>query len=318
MRRSVANLTARGGRRLAFVLLVSTVVGLVAAAINMGAISVPTSDRATTDLRVAAATSHVMLDMPDRSIVDRRAQAQELATLIKRAELMGRAMITPPVLADIGKRAGLPADAISGIARTTASVPIALTEPGSEQRADEIVEAKAPYRLEIQARPTSPILDVYALAPSVDEAIRLANAATLGLRDYLESLAHKQDFPADQLVELRQLGPARGASINGKTPLLITVLSFFTGFGLTCLTLLGLMRLMASRGSHGSGRRQHHRIRATHPVRTRASRPNESWATPTTGRTHRGSCRGCSPPSSPCCGSCRSTRSSSTPRSPST
>ena len=246
--RWVASHTARGGRRLAVVLLVSTVVGLLAAAINMGAISVPTSDRASTDLHVAAATSHVMLDMPDRSIVDRRAQAQELPTLIKRAELMGRAMLTPPVLADIGKRAGLPADAISGIARTTASVPIALTEPGSEQRADEIVEAKAPYRLEIQARPTSPILDVYALAPSVDEAIRLANAATLGLRDYLESLARRQDFPADQLVELRQLGPARGASINGKTPVLITVLSFFTGFGLTCLTLLGLMRLMASRG----------------------------------------------------------------------
>ena len=61
-------------------------------------------------------------------------------------------------------------------------MPNELTQPGSEERANQISASRAPYRLELQADPGEPILAIYAQAPSLDAAQRLANAATAGLQ----------------------------------------------------------------------------------------------------------------------------------------
>src|SRR6476661_6011813 len=104
-------------RWLLAVLVTSTLIGAVCAQLNTGG-----------NLTVAAATTHVMVDDPDLSIVDRRALPQDVLTIQKRAELYGRLMVTTPVLEAIGKRAGVSPSQISGVARTTADVPIPLTQ----------------------------------------------------------------------------------------------------------------------------------------------------------------------------------------------
>ena len=55
---------------------------------------------------------------------------------------------------------------------------------------------QAPYRLEVQARPTAPILDIYTQAPSTAEAQRLADEAAAGLRDYLRAVAASSACPS--------------------------------------------------------------------------------------------------------------------------
>ena len=192
------------------------------------------------DLVVATATTHLMVDDPDASIVDRAALLQNVSTLQKRAELYGRLMTTPPVLAAIGKRAGVPPTEISGVADVPADVPIQFVQAGSEQHAYEIEASRAPYRLEMQADSFEPILTIYAQAPSTDGAVRLADAAILGLGDYLRQMAAQEGFHQRELPVLRQLGDARGGVAHSSARIIIGGLTFVTAFVLTMVALLSL------------------------------------------------------------------------------
>jgi hypothetical protein len=151
-------------------------------------------------------------------------------------------MTTEPVLEAIARRAKVPADQISGVARTTADVPITLTEPGSEERANQIEDSKRPYRLELQSSPYEPILSIYAQAPSVNEALALAEAAKTGLEDYLNATARRQRLDKGRMPELRELGAARGGLTNGRAPLVIGGLTFVTLFALSLVLQLALLR----------------------------------------------------------------------------
>src|SRR5262249_1401578 len=155
-------------RRLLLALLVmSTLVGAIAAKLNTSG-----------NLVVAGATSHVLVDDPDLSIIDRTVDRtpmpDDLQTLQGRAQLYGRLMTTTPVLDPSAKHAGIPANQVSGIADITTNVPIQFAQAGSEHHASELVASTAPYRLELQADPVQPIVSIYAEAPSVDQALRLA------------------------------------------------------------------------------------------------------------------------------------------------
>ncbi len=223
-------------RWLVAALALSTLIAAVCAKLNMAG-----------NLTVGSAETHMMVDYPEESILDRSALPQDLATLEKHAELYGTLMTTSPVLDAIARRAQLPRGQISGLTRTTAGVPSTLTEPGSEERASQIRDSKAPYRLELQSDPFQPLLSIYAEAPSLDEALRLANSAQLGLEDYLRSLARRQGGDPRVMPRLVQLGAARGAVTNGHAALMIGGLTFGAAFVISLALLLVLIRLGRSR-----------------------------------------------------------------------
>jgi len=220
------------------------VVALLLVAALVGAIAAKVNTRG--DLGVAGATANVLVDAPGRSIVERRATPDKLSSLQKRAELYARLLATPPVLADVARHAGVPAGQLSGVARTP-GVPYTFTQPDSEERAAQIVESEAPYRLELQGRQNDPVVSVYAQAPTVAQAERLAGAARPGLEDYLRTLARAQRFPARDLPTLRALGPPAGGVISGHPGLVIGGVTFITAFGLTAVLLLALLRLVGRR-----------------------------------------------------------------------
>ncbi|HEY2654775.1 MAG TPA: O-antigen ligase family protein [Solirubrobacteraceae bacterium] len=200
-------------------LIVSTLAGALAAKVNTRG-----------DLTVAAATTHLLIDDPNPSIVDRLAIIDDLATLAQRAVLYGRLMTTPPVIADIAKRARLPADQIAGIAKITAGEPHSLLQIRAEERANQIRVSLAPYRLELQPSPTEPVLTIYTETPSVATALDLANASIPGLRDYLRTVARQEHFPLKDIPQLRQLGNARGGVSHSSAKLMIGGLTFATVF----------------------------------------------------------------------------------------
>lgn len=219
----------------------SALVGVVSAALNVGVIGGFPPRPQAANLQVAAATAYVAVDLPVGlpSLAHGRAEPpDDLLTLVKRSELLGRIIVSPPVLDRIARRCGVPERDISGLGRTTANVPLALIEPDSERRASDIRASKAPYRLEVQGRPTRPVIDVYAQAPSVEGAECLANSAAVSLGEFLRELGREQGVPPDHLLRLEQLGPARGAVVNGGAGPTIAVLTFLTAFALTAVALL--------------------------------------------------------------------------------
>jgi O-antigen ligase len=232
-------------RLVAAMLAASTLMGVLAAIINVG------SPQAR---QISAASTQVLIDTPAPGLVERRVLPQFYDSLVKRAELMGRVMASPPVLERAAKRLGVPADQIGAVSRDTGNIPHALSEPDSEERASEILLSKFPYRLEMQARPGSPIVGVYAQAPTPAAARGLADAVAAALGDQLNALADEQQFPRDRVPTIHQLGPARGGVVNSKAPYAMIVLTFGVAFGITFAVLAAAVALRRRRLLARAGR----------------------------------------------------------------
>jgi hypothetical protein len=243
-------------RRLLALVAVSAFVAIVCAVVNSGVIGGFPPKLRLHNLQIAVATSHIYTDLPgDTPLLPfRRADPPEdLQTMIKRGELLGRIMVSPPVLALVAQRCGAAPGDISGLGRITTSAPSALTEPDSEKRASDIAASKAPYRVEVQARPTMPVIDVYTQAPSLAGATCLADAAPRALSSFLGKLALADNSPYP-VMRLKPLGPARGGVANGGATLIVALLTFLTVFGVLLATLIGVgewRRRRRRAASHG-------------------------------------------------------------------
>jgi hypothetical protein len=222
------------------------IIAVLAIAIFVGGVAAKVNTRG--NLEIAAAATNVLVDTPDPSIIYRGGPLADPRDLQKRAELYGRLLVSDPVLADVAHRAGIPADQLSGAARTP-GIPYTFTQPDSELRASQIVDSRLPYHLEMQASQSEPILTIYSQAPTLAGARQLANAAVTGLQDYLRSLARQEHYTQADLPVLRQLGEARGGVISGgrRATVVIGFVTFMTGFGVTCAILFALLALLARR-----------------------------------------------------------------------
>jgi hypothetical protein len=227
--------TSSERRQLVARVAISAVIGLVCAAISAGMIGVFPPGAPSNDLRVSVAATQVLVDTGPSSIVHRR--TYPVSALVQRAEMLGRVLTSPPVLERVARRVRVPVDQIGASARSTANVPLALSEPGSEQRASDIQSARRPYNLEVQARRDTPILDIAARAPSTAEARRLADAAVAGLRGYLGDLSEREAVSETESVHLRQLGSARGGPVATHARPAIAILTFILTFSLSLAIL---------------------------------------------------------------------------------
>ena len=230
-------------------LAISTAVGLICAGLNTGLGPFPANGG--DGLTIATATTHVVVDEPSTtpSAIFRRALPQDIATGVKHAELLGRVMVSRPVLERIARHCNVAEGEISGQARISANVPTTFAEPDSERRASEIAGSTAPTRIEVQARPYTPVIDVYTQAPSGAQATCLADASSVGLGGFLRHVAHRQGVNTSELAQLRQIRGARGEVITGYAPLAIAILTFLVAFVLSCGALYGFIALRLRRVS---------------------------------------------------------------------
>jgi hypothetical protein len=194
-------------------------------------------------LAIAGASTHILVDTPYSKITDLRAGEGDFQALTTRADLLGNVMTTAPVLAYIGRRAGINPALIQASAPITADVPRVVVEPGSEQRVSALVASSDHYRIHVGANPSIPVLDVYTQAPSTAAAVRLANAAVDGLRDYLADLSGQQKIAPRDQVRLQQFGGAAGGVINHGVAIEIVALTFFTVFGISCAAVIFVGRV---------------------------------------------------------------------------
>lgn len=226
---------ARRRRLLAFAAL-SFGVALPVAIASVAKVGVSPPSLQMRDLQRGAATTRVLVDLPrqERGHVS----AAQFEAMSKRASLIADLLVSPPVLHRIAARLEVGTDEVTAASEITEGVPLALVEPNEEKRANEILVSHDDYRLDVQANPTLPIVDVYAQAPTPAAAAALADAVAGAGNSYADVLADRDRFPAGNRVQLKQLGAAQSAAISPSAPLEIFALTltvvFGIAFGLLC------------------------------------------------------------------------------------
>ena len=233
-------------RRLVVIAL-CTAVASVCAIWSVSTITLLPPSVSPRQMDIAAATARIGIDRPKPLIGDDHANEYDYETLQTRAVLIATLASTEPVAGYIARRAGIDPDDLVATSPITSGVQTVFTEPDSERRAEQIAGAAKPYRLEARAGQTLPIIDLYAQAPTVAEAQRLADAVVPAVRKYLADSARDEGAdPAKQEV-LTQLGHARGAMVSSGTQIQIAFFTFLYAFAVTLALTLIVIRLRTRR-----------------------------------------------------------------------
>ena len=196
-------------------------------------------------LEMGTASTRVMVDTSKSLVLDIRYGTGDFDSLTERAVLLGNLMASAPVREYIARRAHVPAEAIRATTPLTPDFPRPLAAEGEQKHTSDLLRSTDQYRLNIQANPTVPIIDVYAQAPSAKAAQQLANSAVDGLGDYLGVTARLQSkrFNGDDQPLISQLGRARGVVINNGVRLQVLLLTFGFVFALCCAVSLFVGRV---------------------------------------------------------------------------
>jgi hypothetical protein len=194
-------------------------------------------------LEMGTASTRVLVDTPKSSVLDLRQGTYDFESLSNRALLLGNVMAGLPVREYIARHAHIPPEVLRVSAPLTPDFPRAIEEAGNEKHTTDILRSTNQYRISLRTNPTVPMLDVYAQAPTAERAAALANAAVDGLQEYLDDIATTQRIGADQQVQLKQLGRARGALINDGVAVQVALLSFLVVFAVSATAVLLVARV---------------------------------------------------------------------------
>jgi hypothetical protein len=194
-------------------------------------------------VEMASATTELLVDTHKSAVQDLRQGSSEFEKMTNRAVLIGNVMASPPVLRYIGARAGVSPAVIRAQPPLTVDFPRPLAGFGEDPKTKDLLRSTDQYRINIQANPTVPILQVYAQAPNAKAAATLANASVEGLRDYLDATAREQGTPPGDVVRLTTLGGAKGKVINGGIRWQLALVTFLIVFGLTAASAVVISRV---------------------------------------------------------------------------
>jgi hypothetical protein len=194
-------------------------------------------------LKMASATTQVLVDTPRSAMVDIRQDTYGMASLTNRAVLLGNVMASPQVRADIARRAGIPVDALQIVPPLTPKQPRVLAEAGNQRHTSDIIKLNDQYRLYVQANPTVPFMRIFSQTPTAKSAAALANAAVAATQQYLAELAATARTPERNQIRLKQLGTGHGTVINKGIDLQVALIAFMLTFAVSCATVIWVRRV---------------------------------------------------------------------------
>lgn len=221
----------------------SILLACFAAAWSVAHVSVLPPRLESRELEMATAYTQVVVDTPHSVVMDLRQGTHDLGPLKNRAVLIGTLMASSPVRAYIARRAGIPIERLHVAAPRTPEQPRPVDRSGSKRGPRDLLKSTDQYRLEIQANPSVPLLNVTTQAPTAEVAEELANAAVAGLDDYMRQLAARERTPRAMRVEIRQLGAAEGTVINRGIQLQVVGVVFILVLALSSAVTVLLARV---------------------------------------------------------------------------
>jgi hypothetical protein len=229
--------------RLRVGLVLSVIVALLISLSVTYKLSIIPPKLSSRSLEVGTASTRVVVDTSKSVALDIRYGTGDFAALTDRAVLLGNIMASAPVREYIARRAKIPADVIRASTPLTPDFPRPRATEGEQRRASDLLRSTDQYRLNIQANPTVPIIDVYAQAPTAKAAEELANGAVDGLRDYIDATGQKLRVGSEEQARLTQLGRAHGTLINSGVHLQVLLLTFVFVFAVCAAAALFISRV---------------------------------------------------------------------------
>jgi hypothetical protein len=223
------------------IVVASLLIAAVAATVSAYRISLFPPGLQPRSIGMAAASTQVLVDKPNSVVLDLNQGSIQLQQMAQSATLLGNVMVSPAVRQGIARRVGVPAELIQTAAPATPQFSQAITSP-QHRKTTDLLSSNNQYRIDVQANPTVPIVNIYTEAHSVLMAKALANAAVASLRDYLNSLA--PGVPGSQNVSIEQLGTAEGGAVTGGLRAEVIALVFLFAFVISAAVLLGLTRVI--------------------------------------------------------------------------
>lgn len=188
-------------------------------------------------LQYSSASTQVFVDSPSSVLGDLK---ESLEPLSARAVFYANFMASPAVLELIGRHVGLSGAQIYAAGPVDVQEPRVEQEPTALKRNVEITGETDPYRLNFGSQANLPTISIDSQAPTTSQAIALANAAVLGLKEYVARLQKATHTPPAARVQIRQLGTANGAVVDGGVKKALLAIVFGAVFLLWCgLILVG-------------------------------------------------------------------------------
>jgi hypothetical protein len=186
-------------------------------------------------LQYSSATTQALVDSPKSAL---GSLSQSFEPLSQRAAVYANFMASPAVLQLVGQQVGLLGKQIYAAGPVSAAQPRVVQEPTALKRNVEITGETAPYRLNFESQPNLPTINIYAQAPTTSQAVGLANAAVVGLQQYVDKLETANNIPPEARVTIRQLGAASGGVVNSGVSTALAALVFIGTFALWCVLML--------------------------------------------------------------------------------
>ena len=226
-------------------MVVSLVAAAIAAVWSVQRISLFPPELTPRSFEIATASTHVVVDTPTSALIDLRQDTYSLESLRNRAVLLGNVIASTRVRREIARRLGLPVEEVRIQAPLTTEQVATPVDSENARHTSDILQPNDQYRLNIQANPSVPVLDIYAQTPTAESAGILANAAVDELRAYLAERVVAEGTDERDQVQLIQLGRARGTVINEGVDWQVAVLAFLVTFGVCAATVIFIDRLRA-------------------------------------------------------------------------
>jgi hypothetical protein len=200
---------------------------------------------------VGAATSQILVDSSESTLV-KGAASDQLAALGTRASVYAQYLSSREAVNKIAKELHIDPLLITASGPFSEGTGIRdYGEQGAESRATALVDEAKGWRLVFKAQEDVPIITVYATAPTLQGSLELAQSSYNVLTGYLAELKKQaareeridpQPKPvvstSDPLINdivVRQLGQPQGGLVGGSADVMLAVLAFVGVFGIGCL-----------------------------------------------------------------------------------
>jgi hypothetical protein len=179
--------------------------------------------------QVGIATASILVDTPSSQVVDVSPKGSD--TLGMRANLLASVMVDGVVKSEIAETAGLDPKTLVGISTS------AQDQPATRPK-DHRIPVLTTRVVTDNDGAELPIIGVEAQAPDSEQASKLASAAVVGLRNYLDSTAAAQKIPDAKRLNVSELGQPQSRIVTrGPTNLIGLAVVLFV-FGLGCAAIL--------------------------------------------------------------------------------
>lgn len=194
-------------------------------------------------LTMASGSTSMLVDSPTTSILDPTQNTYSYESLQARAVLLGNIVANDPVRSEIARRAGVAPGVLRIVPPATVNQPHPMLPRGQDPKTTDILRTTDQYRIEVDVAPSVPVVDVYALAPDVATAKRLADATVAAAQAYVARTEAANKAPARADLHIRELGAAHGAVVNDNVHRQIAATAFLLTFGVVGALLLAIARV---------------------------------------------------------------------------